>query len=155
MKYTYASVCSGVEGCSLALDAAPPTKGEWEPIFFSEIAKFPTAVLAHHWPDVPNLGDLAKIHFNPEKKVITNGTRTIPFHRRLDLLAGGTPCQDFSVAGKRGGGYTRKRNAKQLVLGVAATGCRTGSARCPLGKRARVPFHERRTRLRPARGRAC
>lgn len=104
MKYTYATVCSGVEGCSLALEAAPPTKGEWEPIFFSEIAKFPSAVLAHHWPAVPNLGDLAKIHFDPEQKVITNGTRAIPFHGRLDLLAGGTPCQDFSVAGKRGGG---------------------------------------------------
>lgn len=119
MSFTYATVCSGVEGCSLALEAAPPTKGEWEPVFFSEIAKFPAAVLAHHWPEVPNLGDLAQIRFDPAKKEITNGSRAIPLRRRLDLLAGGTPCQDFSVAGKRGGGYTRKRNPKQL----AGSGC--------------------------------
>lgn len=99
--FTYATVCSGVEGCSLALEAAPPTRGAWEPVFFAEIAPFPSAVLAYRWPDIPNLGDLSKITFR--NGAITNGATDIPLPRRLDLLAGGTPCQDFSTAGKRGG----------------------------------------------------
>ena len=102
-EFTYATVCSGVEGCSLALNAAPPTRGTWEPIFFSEIAPFPSAVLAHRFPSVPNLGDMTQIKVTDEG--ITNGSATIPFHGRLDLLAGGTPCQDFSVAGRRAGGW--------------------------------------------------
>lgn len=99
MSFTYATVCSGVEGCSLALEGM-----DWKPIFFSEIEPFPCAVLKSHYPDVPNLGDMSKISYNKEKGIITNGTRTIQFSGRLDLLAGGTPCQDFSVAGKRAGG---------------------------------------------------
>lgn len=99
MSFTYATVCSGVEGCSLALEGM-----DWKPVFFSEIEPFPCAVLKSHYPDVPNLGDMSKISYNKEKGIITNGTRTIQFSGRLDLLAGGTPCQDFSVAGKRAGG---------------------------------------------------
>jgi DNA-cytosine methyltransferase len=76
----------------------------WQPVFFSEIEPFPCAVLKAHYPNVPNLGDMSKITFDQTKGVITNGKRTIQFHGRLDLLAGGTPCQDFSVAGKRAGG---------------------------------------------------
>lgn len=102
--YTYATVCSGVEGCTLALDAMKPTKGNWKPIFYSEIAPFPSAVLAHHYPEVPNLGDMSKISYNKEEGIISNGTTNIEFNGRLDMLAGGTPCQDFSVAGKRQGG---------------------------------------------------
>lgn len=95
---TYATVCSGVEGCSLALDGMG-----WKPIFFCEIEPFPCAVLKHHYPNVPNLGDMSKISYNKETGVITNGTTNIEFRGQLDLLAGGTPCQDFSVAGKRSG----------------------------------------------------
>lgn len=101
MSYTYATVCSGIEGCTLALEAAPPTKGAWSPLFFSEIAPFPCAVLAHRWPDVPNLGDMAAITL--KNGVIYGRTGTLPFHGPLHLLAGGTPCQDFSVAGRRAG----------------------------------------------------
>ena len=99
--FTYATVCSGVECCSLALNAAPPTKGAWRPIFFSEIAPFQSALLAHHYPQVPNLGDMTKI--TAKESVITNGTVAIELPGRLDLLAGGTPCQDFSTSGKRAG----------------------------------------------------
>ncbi|MBR4946314.1 MAG: DNA (cytosine-5-)-methyltransferase, partial [Kiritimatiellae bacterium] len=99
MAMTYATVCSGVEGCSLALDGMG-----WQPVFFSEIEPFPCAVLKAHYPNVPNLGDMSKISYDHQKGVITNGQRIIQFHGRLDLLAGGTPCQDFSVAGKRAGG---------------------------------------------------
>ena len=99
--FLYATVCSGVECCSLALNADAPTRGAWHPIFFSEIAPFPSAVLAHHYPNVPNLGDMTKL--TATESTITNGTVDIPLPRRLDLLAGGTPCQDFSLAGKRAG----------------------------------------------------
>ncbi len=96
---TYATVCSGVEGCSLAL-----TGMDWKPIFFSEIEPFPCAVLKAYYPNVPNLGDMSKISYDATKGIITNGKRNVQFSGRLDLLAGGTPCQDFSVAGKRAGG---------------------------------------------------
>ena len=99
--YTYATVCSGVECCSLAINAAHPTKGAWAPVFFSEIAPFPSAVLAHHYPSVPNLGDMTKI--TATEGLITNGTVDIVLRGRLTLLAGGTPCQDFSTAGLRAG----------------------------------------------------
>lgn len=85
---TFGSVCSGIEAASVA----------WEPLgfkalWFSEIDNFPSAVLKHHWPDIPNLGDMTKIH---EK--ITSGAMTPP-----DILVGGTPCQSFSIAGYREG----------------------------------------------------
>ena len=57
----------------------------WQAVAFSEIEKFPSAVLAHHYPDVPNLGDFTKIN-----------TTTLG---RVDILCGGTPCQAFSVWG--------------------------------------------------------
>ena len=80
---TYGSVCSGIEAASVA----------WKPLgwrcaFVSEIEPFPKRVLAHHYPDVPDLGDFTKI-----------GADRGP----VDLLVGGTPCQSFSVAGLRQG----------------------------------------------------
>nr|WP_320126313.1 DNA cytosine methyltransferase [uncultured Shewanella sp.] len=85
MNLTYGSVCSGIESASVA----------WEPLgmqakWFSEIETFPCAVLAHHWPDVVNLGDMTKL---PE--MVRRGKVEAP-----DILVGGTPCQAFSVAGK-------------------------------------------------------
>lgn len=94
----YATVCSGVEAQSLALKACGiKAKG----IFFSEIEPFPCRVLAHHYPEVPNLGDMTKIQIN--ERTITNGSTDIIRPDELDLFSGGTPCQDFSVAGKRAG----------------------------------------------------
>ena len=84
----YGSVCSGVEAASLAWQPLG-----WECAFTSEIEKFPAAVLAHHWPHVPNLGDMTDDSF------IQRAREQGP----IDLLVGGTPCQSFSVAGLRGG----------------------------------------------------
>lgn len=88
MSITYGSVCSGIEAATVA----------WHPLgmraaWLAEIEPFPSAVLAHHYPAVPNLGDMTKI----ASQVLT-GTVTAP-----DVLVGGTPCQAFSVAGMRAG----------------------------------------------------
>lgn len=97
-ELTYATVCSGVECMSAAAIGLP-----LRPVFFSEIEPFPCAVLKHHFPHVPNLGDMSKIEVN-EKGEITNGITTLPTPAGgLDILAGGTPCQDVSNAGKRRG----------------------------------------------------
>ena len=55
----YGSVCSGIEAASLAFQGLP----EWEPVFFAEIEKFPSRVLAYHYPQVPNLGDFTQIGY--------------------------------------------------------------------------------------------
>ena len=83
----YGSVCSGIEAATVAWHGLG-----WEPAWFSEIERFPCAVLAHHYPTVPNLGDMLAIT-----------EATLEKHGRIDLLVGGTPCQSFSVAGLRGG----------------------------------------------------
>jgi DNA (cytosine-5)-methyltransferase 1 len=85
-ELTFGSVCSGIEAASVA----------WEPLgfwaeWFSEIESFPSAVLAHHWPDVPNLGDMLAL-----PGLVSAGKIAAP-----DVLVGGTPCQAFSVAGNR------------------------------------------------------
>ena len=84
----FGSVCSGVEAASLAWEQLG-----WQPAFFSEIEKFPSAVLQHHYPNVPNLGDMTSADF--ADRCADQGP--------IDLLVGGTPCQSFSVAGLRGG----------------------------------------------------
>lgn len=80
----YLSVCSGIEAATVAWHPLG-----WRPVAFSEIEKFPSAVLAHHHPAVPNWGDMTKFQEWPDEPV--------------DLLVGGTPCQDYSVAGLRAG----------------------------------------------------
>lgn len=95
---TYATVCSGIECMSVACRGLP-----LRPVFFSEIEPFPCAVLKAHYPDVPNLGDMSKIQVSNDGKEITNGSVRIVLDERIDILAGGTPCQDVSVAGKRAG----------------------------------------------------
>jgi DNA (cytosine-5)-methyltransferase 1 len=83
----YGSVCSGIEAATVAWHPLG-----WKPAWFSEIEKFPSAVLNHHYPRVPNLGDMTKLHDNETFR-----------NTRIDLLVGGTPCQSFSVAGLRKG----------------------------------------------------
>ena len=101
-EMTYATVCSGIE----CMSAAVAPLGGWKPVFFSEIEPFPCSLLKHRYPTVPNLGDMTKItaeKIGNEKWRITNGTDVIELAGRLGCLAGGTPCQDVSVAGKRAG----------------------------------------------------
>lgn len=86
-EFTFGSVCSGIEAASVAFHHL-----NWKASWFSEIDAFPSAVIAHHYPTVPNLGDMTKL-----TDLITNGTVDAP-----DLFCGGTPCQAFSLAGTRG-----------------------------------------------------
>lgn len=88
MEVTYGSVCSGIEAATLA----------WRPLgmkaaWLAEIEPFPSAVLAHHYPNTPNLGDMTKLSAQ-----VLAGKILAP-----DILVGGTPCQAFSVAGMREG----------------------------------------------------
>lgn len=97
-ELTYATVCSGIECMSAGCLDLP-----MRPVFFSEIEPFPCAVLHHRFPHVPNLGDMSHITVS-EKGEITNGRTTVTVPGgRLDVLAGGTPCQDVSNAGLRRG----------------------------------------------------
>ncbi|MCI3945494.1 DNA cytosine methyltransferase [Pseudomonas syringae] len=87
-RITYGSICSGIEAATVA----------WKPIgfhavWFAEIEPFPSAVLAHHYPRTPNLGDMTKLG-----ALVLAGKIKAP-----DVLVGGTPCQAFSVAGMRQG----------------------------------------------------
>ncbi|EAU1516116.1 Dam family site-specific DNA-(adenine-N6)-methyltransferase [Salmonella enterica] len=84
----YGSVCSGIEAASVAWGSLG-----WQPAWFAEIEAFPSAVLATHWPDVTNLGDMTGI-----AAAVHAGDVEAP-----DVLVGGTPCQAFSIAGLRNG----------------------------------------------------
>jgi DNA (cytosine-5)-methyltransferase 1 len=96
----FLSVCSGIEAASVA----------WHPLglhpwAFAEVEPFPSAVLAHHYPSVPNFGDM-------------NHFKDWP-HAAFDVLAGGTPCQSFSVAGLRKGLADPRGNLMLTYLALA------------------------------------
>lgn len=101
----YVSLFAGVEAFSVASSRIAGAR--WEAVFFSEIDPFPCAVLAHRFPGVPNLGDVSKIKVREGadgRKEITNGSAGIPFpDGGIDIIAGGSPCQDVSLAGLRRG----------------------------------------------------
>lgn len=86
MTIKFGSVCSGIEAASVAWNSLG-----WSAAWFSEIEKFPCAVLAHHYPDVANLGDMNFLVEKILKKEI----------EAPEVFCGGTPCQAFSVAGLR------------------------------------------------------
>jgi len=97
----YGSVCSGVEAATVAWHSLG-----WEPQWFSEIEKFPSAVLQHHYPDTPNYGDMTAFEEWPNDPI--------------DVLVGGTPCQSFSVAGLRKGLADPRGNLMLTYLAIAA-----------------------------------
>lgn len=83
----YGSVCSGIEAATVAWHPMG-----WQAAWYSEVDPYCCDLLAHHYPDTPNLGDMTKI---TEDRLEERG--------RINLLVGGTPCQSFSVAGLRKG----------------------------------------------------
>lgn len=96
----FGSVCSGIEAASAAWNPLG-----WRAAFVSEIDPFASAVLAHHHPTVPNLGDMTKFKDWPDASI--------------DLLCGGTPCQSFSNAGLRAG-LDDPRGQLMLTFGAIA-----------------------------------
>lgn len=95
----YLSVCSGIEAASVAWKPLG-----WNPIAFSEIDKFASSVLAHHWPEVPNLGDMK----NYEKWISIEP----------ELIIGGTPCQSYSTCGLRQGLRDPRGNLTLVFLAM-------------------------------------
>lgn len=84
-KVRYISVFSGIEAATVAWEPLG-----WDPVAFCEIDAFPSAVLAHRFPNVPNLGDITKVDWRN-------------YRGEIDIIVGGSPCQSFSIAGNRTG----------------------------------------------------
>lgn len=99
----YLSMFSGIEAASVAWEPLG-----WTPLAFAEIEKFPASVLKHHYPHVPNLGDVTKVDWDEFAR--TTG--------RPDLIVFGSPCQSFSVAGKRLGLDDPRGNLALYALDV-------------------------------------
>ena len=101
MTLRYGSACSGIEAASVAWHPLG-----WRASFLSEIEPFPRAVLQHHYPEVPLHGDFTTIEARQ--------------YEPIDLLVGGTPCQDNSIGYAAGAG----------VAGNGLDGGRSGLAFC-------------------------
>ena len=96
----YISVCSGIEAATVAWN-----KLGWNPLGFSEVDKFPSAVLQHHYPNVPNLGDMTNY-------------KEWNINESVDLIIGGTPCQSFSISGLRKGLEDPRGNLALTYIGL-------------------------------------
>ena len=97
----YLSVCSGIEAATVAWHELG-----WKPVGFSEIEKFPSQLLQHHYPHVTNYGDMTNY-------------KEWNLNESIGLLVGGTPCQSFSVAGLRKGLEDPRGNLMLTYLGIA------------------------------------
>jgi len=97
----YLSVCSGIEAATVAWHHMG-----WKPVGFSEIEPFPSKVLAHHYPEVTNYGDMTKF-------------KEWNINEPVNLLVGGTPCQSFSIAGLRKGLEDPRGNLMLTYLSMA------------------------------------
>lgn len=104
MAIKFGSVCSGIEAASVAWHPLG-----WEAAWLAEIEPFPSAVLAHHYPTVPNLGDMTLL---PAR--ILSGEVEAP-----DVFCGGTPCQAFSIAGLRNSLDDHRGNLSLIFCEIA------------------------------------
>ncbi|HEX8586195.1 MAG TPA: DNA (cytosine-5-)-methyltransferase [Allosphingosinicella sp.] len=100
----FGSVCSGIEAASVAWKPMG-----WKAAWLSEIEPYPSALLAHHYPDVPNLGNMLDVaELVRQRKV-----------KAPDVFTGGTPCQSFSFAGKRGSLGDARGNLSLAFVDIA------------------------------------
>ena len=120
----FGSCCSGIEAASVAWHPLG-----WRAAWLAEIEPFPSAVLAHHYPEVPNLGDMTRL---PDR--IASGEVEAP-----DVFCGGTPCQAFSVAGLRNSLADQRGNLSLVFCEIANA---IDSARSVLGLPASIVFWE-------------
>ena len=126
MRMNYVSIFSGIEAASAAWEPLG-----WEPLAFAEIEPFPCKVLAHRFPDVPNLGDVTEIDWRP-------------YRGAVDVMVGGSPCQAFSTAGSRGGAG---RPARSPHARVCPRCSRYSAALVRMGKRPRSSIAGQRASL--------
>lgn len=98
----YLSLCSGIEAASVGWSPLG-----WNPVAFSEVAPFCCELLRQRFPGVPNLGDMSKL----------DGRK---FRGAVDLVVGGTPCQGFSVAGRRGGLADERSGLAMRFVGLVS-----------------------------------
>ena len=96
---TYLSVCSGIEAATVAWEPLG-----WQAVGFAEIEPFPCELLKQKYPNVKNYGDITQY----EKWNIG----------QFDILVGGTPCQSFSIAGKREGTADERGALMYSYLGI-------------------------------------
>lgn len=98
MKLRLGSLFSGYSGLDMGIKAAFASIGDVETVWVSDIAQHDKkgsrignapAILAHRFPGVPNLGDITAVDWASVEPV--------------DIIAGGSPCQDISTAGKLAG----------------------------------------------------
>lgn len=82
---TIGSLFAGYGGLDLAVEAVTGARPAW----FCEWDDAPSKILAHHWPDVPNFRDVTTVDWS-----------SVP---PVDIITGGSPCQDLSLAGARRG----------------------------------------------------
>ena len=85
MTLRIGSLFSGYGGLDLAVQSVYDAEHAW----FCEFDPAPSRILAHHWPDVPNLKDVTAVDWATVEPI--------------DILTGGFPCQDVSFAGRRSG----------------------------------------------------
>ncbi len=90
----YLCICSGLSAATVAWRVFG-----WKAVAFSEIEPFACSVLKHHYPTVPNFGDMTNFETWPESLLVN-----------VDIVVGGPPCQSFSVAGARNGLNDKRGN---------------------------------------------
>jgi DNA (cytosine-5)-methyltransferase 1 len=78
----------------------------WRTAWFSEIEPFASRVLAHHWPDAPNHGDITRIDWATVEPV--------------DILTAGFPCQPHSVAGLRKASQDNRDLSGEVVRAIGS-----------------------------------
>ena len=99
MQISFGTLCTGIDAAAEAAKGTP-----FHSVFSAEIEPFPCALLANRYPDVPNLGDMTKLH----------GADLAQYGARWWIA--GTPCQDFSVAGLRAGLEGDRGNLTMLLV---------------------------------------
>lgn len=85
MTIKLGEICAGYGGLGLGLGLLADIDTRW----VADVDPGPSRILARHWPDAPNLGDITRIDWTAIEPV--------------NVIAGGTPCQDLSNAGHRAG----------------------------------------------------
>lgn len=103
MSLSFISLFSGIEAASAAWKPLG-----WKCLALAEIEPFPSAVLAYHYPGVPNLGDITKADWTQ-------------FEGKCDVVVGGPPCQAFSIAGLRNSLQDERGNLSLEYLKVVDT----------------------------------